>query len=158
LQRASQRTVGGAGAFLLRSHSRLLTVKPGHVRAGRHVGSVIRVIDSLTPEALAALTAFVDGRIEERLLKRDTVPRTPDLMTVKEAADYLRTSEGAIYKRIQRKQIPFARPDGSGILISREDIDHILDRSARRSYDLSRRQTRPREADTSGAVATGGKS
>jgi excisionase family DNA binding protein len=114
------------------------------------------MIDALAPEALAALTAFIDSRIERQLFDDRAQAKGSELMSVKEAADYLRTTPGAIYKRVQRRQLPFVRPDGSGILIRREDVDHILDRSGRRSYDLTTRQTRPREADTSGAVAAGG--
>ena len=54
---------------------------------------------------------------------------------MKEAADYLRTTGSAIYKRIKRKQIPAMRINGSQILIRRQDLDHILDRASQRSYD-----------------------
>jgi excisionase family DNA binding protein len=74
----------------------------------------------------AALDALID-QLEPRLLERltehlNTGPSSPWL-TVKEAADYLRTTEGAIRKRIERKQLPSYRPEGSQILLHRDDLD-----------------------------------
>ena len=43
-------------------------------------------------------------------------------LTVAEAAEYLRTSRGAIYKRIRRGQLASHRPEGSPILIWRDDL------------------------------------
>jgi excisionase family DNA binding protein len=74
----------------------------------------------------ATLDALID-QLEPRLLERlgdrlGAAPSSP-WFTVKEAADYLHTSPGAIYKRIKRKQLPSYRPEGSPILLRREDLD-----------------------------------
>jgi excisionase family DNA binding protein len=43
-------------------------------------------------------------------------------VTVAEAAEYLRTTKGAIYKRIKRGQLRSYRPDGSQILLRGDEL------------------------------------
>jgi len=80
----------------------------------------------------AALDALID-QLEPRLVERLSERLKPTLgspwLTVKEAADYLRTSEGAIYKRIKRGRLPSYRPEGSPILLHRDDLDGTGPRS-----------------------------
>lgn len=113
------------------------------------------MIAALSAEALETLTAFIDERVSKKLLDV-AAPTAPELMTVQEAAEYLRTTPGAVYKRIKRKQIPAYRPEGSGWLLRRGDLDRLLDRTTDWSYDQNRSRTWPREAGTSGAVTPGG--
>lgn len=47
---------------------------------------------------------------------------TDTLMTVGEAADYLRLTKATIYKLVSRQQIPHLRPAGA-IRFRREEID-----------------------------------
>jgi excisionase family DNA binding protein len=47
------------------------------------------------------------------------------VLTVSEAAEYLRTSTGAVYKRIERGQLDAHRPEGSPILLRRADLDAL---------------------------------
>ena len=85
------------------------------------------LLDLLSAEAQAALVDLIDRRIVERLEGVSLQPQKR-WMTVSDAAEYLGTSEHAIYKRIERKQIPFHRPEGSRILINRDELDTALDR------------------------------
>ena len=84
----------------------------------------------------ASLDALIDQlelRLIERLSERLNTGLTSPWLTVKEAAEYLRTSEGAIRKRITRKQLPSYRPEGSQILLHRDDLDRA---GPERSEDL----------------------
>jgi len=76
----------------------------------------------LSAEAEAALISFIDERLDEKLAT-ETQPTPPSpWLTVSEAAEFLRTSPGAIYKRIERRQLLSYRPEGSPILLRREDL------------------------------------
>jgi excisionase family DNA binding protein len=57
-----------------------------------------------------------------RIATSGLAPESPWL-TVREAADYLRTSPAAIYKRISRKQLVAHRPEGSRIMLHRDELD-----------------------------------
>jgi excisionase family DNA binding protein len=81
----------------------------------------------LSPEAEAALLKLIDDRISERVAetfrdKPEQQPRSPWL-TIPEAAEYLRTTPAAVRKRIARGQLRASRPEGSRILLRREEID-----------------------------------
>ena len=78
---------------------------------------------TIDPAALDALIDQLEPRLVERLKDRLSSGVSSPWLTVKEAADYLHTSQGAIYKRIKRKQLPSYRPEGSPILLRREDLD-----------------------------------
>jgi excisionase family DNA binding protein len=86
------------------------------------------VLDLLSPTAKAALVRLIDERVAEHLANSSSTPTSPWL-TIDEAAEYLRTTPGAIRKRISRRQIGAYRPEGSRILLRREDLD-ALDRCA----------------------------
>ena len=58
--------------------------------------------------------------IAERL--QPTATSSPWL-TVKEAAEYAKTTPAAIYKRIKRGQLQSYRPEGSPILLHRDTLD-----------------------------------
>jgi excisionase family DNA binding protein len=85
------------------------------------------MLELLSPSAQAAFVKLIDERVAERVEellgsaahKTDASP----WFTVTEAADYLRTTPGAIYKRIKRGQLPSYRPEGSTILLRRADLD-----------------------------------
>jgi excisionase family DNA binding protein len=68
-------------------------------------------LNLLSAEAQSALVELIDRRIVEHLENLSHDSHRPWL-TVAEAAEYLNTSASAIYKRIERKQIPFHRPEG----------------------------------------------
>jgi excisionase family DNA binding protein len=93
------------------------------------------VIGLLAPEAVAELTDYIEQVVASRITAATVMQPRLEMMTVEEAGAYLRTTPGAIYKRIKRKQLPAVRIDGSHILIRRQDLDHMLDRGAVRSYD-----------------------
>jgi excisionase family DNA binding protein len=67
-----------------------------------------------------ALTKFIDERVAERIADIPAEPshRSPWL-TVSEAADYLRTTPAAVYKRLKRGQLTGFHPEGSPILLHR---------------------------------------
>jgi excisionase family DNA binding protein len=81
------------------------------------------MLDLLSPAAQAALVALIDERVAQQLMS-GMVPETESpWLTVAEAASYLRTTPAAIYKRIARDQLPSHRPEGSQILLKRQDLD-----------------------------------
>jgi excisionase family DNA binding protein len=81
------------------------------------------MIELLNREARDALERFIDDRVAERLAEAAMSPSySSPWMTVPEAAEYLRTTEGAIRKRIQRGQLHKYRPHGSQILLRREEL------------------------------------
>jgi excisionase family DNA binding protein len=68
-----------------------------------------------------ALVRLIDERVARHLdCVEPTASSSSPWMTVAEAAAYLRTSPGAVYKRIKRGQLQVARPEGSPILIHRD--------------------------------------
>lgn len=48
---------------------------------------------------------------------------TSPWLTISEAAEYLRTTPGAIRKRISRKQLKAHRPEGSQWILHKDDLD-----------------------------------
>ena len=48
------------------------------------------------------------------------------ILTVSEAADFLRTTKSAIYAMVQRRQIPFHRLSGRRIKFFKEELVEIL--------------------------------
>jgi excisionase family DNA binding protein len=82
------------------------------------------MLDMLSPQAQAALVRLIDERVAQTLETHADPERVlSPWMTVAEAAEYIRTTPGAIYKRIKRGQLQAFRPEGSGIRIRREDLD-----------------------------------
>jgi excisionase family DNA binding protein len=78
----------------------------------------------LSGEAQAAFLDLIDERIAERLARFEReAPRFSPWFTVDRAAEYLDTSPDAIRKRIERGQLPFHRPEGSPIMLHRDEID-----------------------------------
>ncbi len=73
-------------------------------------------------EAEAALVRLIDERVAEQLAAVSPTPAKSPLVTVKEAAELVRTSPGAIYKRIKRGQLVSFRPEGSPILLYRDHL------------------------------------
>jgi excisionase family DNA binding protein len=81
------------------------------------------MLDLLSPAAQAALIKLIDERVAQRLASEPEPERVSPWLTVAEAATHLRTSPAAVYKRIKRGQLPSHRPEGSRILIKRDDLD-----------------------------------
>jgi excisionase family DNA binding protein len=82
------------------------------------------VLRFLSPEAEAALVRLIDERVSEQLQAASgVVQASSPWMTVTEAAEHLRTTPGAIYKRVKRGQLEAFRPEGSPILLRRGDLD-----------------------------------
>jgi len=81
------------------------------------------LLSILSREAQQELIGLIDQRVAEQLLR--AVPSTNESpwLTVDEAATYLRTSCGAIYKRIKRGQLVAYRPEGSQILLRRDELE-----------------------------------
>jgi excisionase family DNA binding protein len=109
----------------------------------------------LSPEAEAELLALIDERVALRVASLSLQPPESPWLTVDEAAGYLRTSPAALYKRISRGQLNSYRPEGSRILLRKDDLDRAWTLGADGPM-MSR--TRPREAVTSGALTPGGQS
>lgn len=57
------------------------------------------------------------------------VNSTPMLLTVLEAASCLRTSRAAIYKMVERQQVPGVVRLGRRVLFHRETLVHWLDQN-----------------------------
>ena len=76
----------------------------------------------LSPEAQAQLLSLIDERIAVRVGATSPQETESPWLTVSEAAKYLRTSPGAVRKRIQRGQLKSYRPEGSRILLRRGDL------------------------------------
>lgn len=95
------------------------------------------MLNLLSPSAQAALVALIDERVAEQLATITDSYAIRPWLTVDEAAEYLRTTPAAIRKRISRKQLRAHRPEGSRIMLRRDDLDRALDRGANRSYDLT---------------------
>lgn len=78
----------------------------------------------LTPEGQAALNQLIDHRIAEHAALRNAEASSSagPWVTVKEAAEHLRTTPDAVYKRINRGQLVSYRPEGSQILLRRGDL------------------------------------
>ncbi len=78
----------------------------------------------LSPEAEAELVKLIDERVATCIEVASThTPSASPWLTVSEAAQYLRTTPGAIYKRIERGQLKSYRPEGSQTLLRRDDLD-----------------------------------
>jgi excisionase family DNA binding protein len=84
----------------------------------------------LSPEALAALGALVDARVEAKLAEREpgpTATAASEFLTVGEAAEYLRCNPQRIYDLTSSRRIPKTK-EGTRVLIARADLDRHLDR------------------------------
>jgi excisionase family DNA binding protein len=79
------------------------------------------VLTLLSDGARRELLDLIDERISLRAESAEDF-NTP-WMTVSEAAQHLRTTSGAIYKRIRRGQLAATRPPGSQILIHRDALN-----------------------------------
>jgi excisionase family DNA binding protein len=77
---------------------------------------------SIDQAAVDALIDQLEPRLVERLSER-IGPRRSPWFTVEQAALYLQTSPDAIYKRIKRQQLRSYRPEGSPILLHKDDLD-----------------------------------
>lgn len=82
------------------------------------------MLDLLSSKAQADLIRLIDARIVEQVGTATEPQHTPasPWLTVAEAAQHLRTTPAAIYKRIKRGQLSSYRPEGSPILLRREDL------------------------------------
>lgn len=89
----------------------------------------------LSSEARAELTKHIDERVALLLSSSLTTTPASPWMTVAETATHLRTTSGAVYKRISRGQLRSHRPEGSRIMLRRDEINAVLDLPASRSYD-----------------------
>jgi excisionase family DNA binding protein len=76
----------------------------------------------LSADARTELLDLIDSRVAERLADQSPAPHPSPWMTVQEAATYLRSTPAAIYKRIKRGQLRSYHPEGSQILLKREDL------------------------------------
>lgn len=70
------------------------------------------------------IRALIRDEISERLDVRPESRESP-WATVDEAAEILRTTPAAIYKRIKRGQLKGHRPEGSRILLHRGELDRF---------------------------------
>jgi excisionase family DNA binding protein len=83
-------------------------------------------LNLFSPEAEAALLRLIDQRVEDRLSKHESArAHASPYLTVAEAAQYLCTTPGAIYKRVKRGQLKSYRPEGSQTLLRRDDLDPL---------------------------------
>lgn len=84
------------------------------------------------PEIVRQLFEKVE-RIEE-LLSENQVPEpgTSDLLTVKEAADYLKVSVQSMYSKVSRMEIPVSKP-GKRLYFSQADLKKWVISSRRKT-------------------------
>jgi excisionase family DNA binding protein len=80
------------------------------------------MFDLLSPGAHAALIKLIDERVAQHSAPTTSPQPDSPWLTVAEAATYLRTTPGALYKRISRGQLAAHHPEGSQILLRREDL------------------------------------
>lgn len=82
------------------------------------------MLSLLNAEARGELEAFVADQVKALLVEAGASEPAVESpwMTVGEAATALRTTQGAIYKRIKRGQLEAKRPEGSRILLLRTEI------------------------------------
>lgn len=59
----------------------------------------------------------------EALLKKQYA-LTKEILTLKEAADYLNLSKSAIYKLTSKKEIPYYNPGGKKIFFKRTELEN----------------------------------
>jgi excisionase family DNA binding protein len=85
----------------------------------------VKLLDYLSPEARDELRRFVREEIEAALCLTGDARRW---LTVRETATYLGVTETAVRRRIARGRIPTKR-QGRSVLIDREELDRILERS-----------------------------
>jgi excisionase family DNA binding protein len=80
------------------------------------------MLDLLSPSAQAALISLIEERVAQQLASLRGSEADSPWLTVAEAASYLRTTPAAIYKRIKRGRLTAYRPEGSQILLRRDDL------------------------------------
>ena len=78
----------------------------------------------LSPEAMAELERYVQEQIHEALVTE----RAKRWLSVKEAAEYLGTTEHAVRHRIARGRIPH-RHQGRSLLVDRVALDREIERT-----------------------------
>jgi excisionase family DNA binding protein len=81
------------------------------------------MLELLSDSARAEFIELIDRRVAEQLAQSPNGGVTSPWLTISEAADYLRTTPGAIRKRINRKHLEASRPEGSQYLLHRDDLD-----------------------------------
>lgn len=74
-----------------------------------------------------------------------------EILTVKKVADYLGKSTGHIYKLAERREIPFIKKKGAGLLFIKKDIDEWIKPGKCPNYDLIKNSNSP--VDFSGSKA-----
>jgi excisionase family DNA binding protein len=88
----------------------------------------VRATDLLGPELLAAIEELVDERVEAALAEREAEHDPPPVLTLKEAAEYLRVSERLVQRLIAHGGLRVTRL-GRRVLVRRADLDEYLQRS-----------------------------
>ena len=116
------------------------------------------MLDLLSTSAQEALVHFIGERVAEHLASLATPSPSSPWLTVDEAAEHLRTTPGAIRKRISRGQLRAHRPEGSRIMLRRDELDEALDLGTHRSYDLTIQNRMGQRREHALAPAPGGKS
>lgn len=59
------------------------------------------------------------------------------LLSVKELSSYLSLSPCAVYRLVEKQEIPFIRRRGMGLRFRREAVDEWLEKSARKPFEKS---------------------
>jgi excisionase family DNA binding protein len=68
--------------------------------------------DVFSPDVLVAIERFVDERVEAALTELDAERAIPPVLTISEAAGYLRVSERHVQRLIARRELRAARWGG----------------------------------------------
>jgi excisionase family DNA binding protein len=84
------------------------------------------LLNFLGPEAHEWLVNLIDERVAQGTQESHKGDFRSPWLTVKEAAQYLRTTEGGLRKRINRKQLKAHRPEGSRIILHKDDLDAFV--------------------------------
>ena len=84
------------------------------------------------PEVVRVLFEKVE-HLEKLLLElKPTIPEDNELLTVREAADYLRVSVQAIYTKVSRGEIPVSKP-GRRLYFNKSDLKRWVGYSRKKS-------------------------
>lgn len=86
----------------------------------------MRASDLLGPELLAAIEELVDERVAAALAEREVENAVPPVLTLKEAADYLRVSERLVQRLIAQGELRATRL-GRRVLVRLVDCNALLE-------------------------------
>ena len=76
------------------------------------------------PEAIAGLQVQLN-RIEQLLTERSTVSKEPEILTIKQAAEFLDLAVQTVYQRVSSRTIPFSKR-GKRLYFQRHELEQWI--------------------------------